>query len=613
MVSACTQEDIVTVMDGIMPVSRVQIDLGSNESLTVETARVIVFDRNGKRVSNTLLQVAAENFSLENGACKLTLASNEFQARLGTNHIYVVLNEGTGGEEIVDRLNSVSTSAEMEEIRRLSVNYTGLLEVEPDKEPAFLMCVHDDVSVASGSSPIDITGLDANSYGFSMRRTMAKVVLESIWGGVKPDGKILGTEISYNPNSVTDQTGTSDIVAIDENGNLIGGNVQLAGTSEIFVNKIELLNVPNEYSWIQEKEGSQVATAYSGDYLPAQNISSGFTLDNGYLQRVWPGSIVANGLIDFSRIDRFPVFYKQEANKGVDSYDIQPAYPWGESEKPNPKSDDAEFNSGNFIPWVTALYSGNRIIEGEVVPNLGTMRLTSNINPAAWGLIGNGLSYYIPENIASDYSKQTMIRVYFSIGVVTAEVDKQEIQKIISESLSQDKLPIIKEDGSEVVINGKDVSEVIARAKLVVNPAVNDPNDNEVMGDGKIGGVAIVGKKPEEKDKYWGICYDGINAIWHGKDVVINNQDGYYYVDTNNTISNLYVDVPLNNYDASSNTGSNDHNIYRGREYKVKLFVTKQGGNWPSSKSSEAASRSFQIGSEEFIVTSSVEVSPLID
>lgn len=602
MVSACTQEDIVTVMDGIMPVSRVQIDLGSNESLTVETARVIVFDRNGKRVSNTLLQVAAENFSLENGACKLTLASNEFQARLGTNHIYVVLNEGTGGEEIVDRLNSVSTSAEMEEIRRLPVNYTGLLEVEPDKEPAFLMCVHDDVSVASGSSPIDITGLDANSYGFSMRRTMAKVVLESIWGGVKPDGKILGTDILYNPSLSTDQTGSDDIVAIDVNGNMSGVNKKLAATSEVFVTKVELINVPNKYSWFQEEDDTQDAVLYDGGYLESQDITSGFTLNGDYLSRDWYGNIKVDGTVDFIRIDALPAFWRQsEKSSGSGSYALQEAYAFATKWEEDNYSTNGPYiiNSGNFVPWVKENYGKGQYEPGEIIPE--NLKLRSNLNPAAWSIDGGG-AYYIPENIQDNSSKQTKLRVHFSIASIMATLTEKELQEKINQVITDKQVPIVREDGVDLIINSNDnwqsagITYVRNQGKYVKNPST--------VGDGKLLDGTPISK---DKDQEWGVCYEGIKTKISGKGVAVDNRDGYYIVDVKNVSKNLYIDVPLSNYDESKNSGANDNNIYRGHEYRVQLYVTREGA-WNNAST---AGRTIQVGGEELVIVGKVVATPM--
>ena len=328
--------------------------------------------------------------------------------------------------------------------------------------------------------------------------------------------------------------------------------------------------MPTEYSWAQEKDNSHNnVTSSASSFLPAQDVSNAYVLpenpipSQNYMQRVWNGSIVASGSIGFARIDSFPIFYTQEANKGTNSYDIGEAYPFGS--EPDPKSDDAEFNSGNFIPWVTALYSGDHIIEGVVTPKLETLDLTSNLDPAAWSVatVAGKNEYYIPENIQTNPANQTMLRVHLSIGNVMVDVNEEQIKQIINESLANNKIPIIKEDGTEIIITGKDVSYVIQQAKAIQNPTT--------IGDG-------LGSQGQTiaQDLAWGICYDGINAIWSGTYKDIKDQQGYYFVDVTSTVTNYYIDIPLYN-----KNNVNDHNIYRGHEYKVKLYVINNNpANW---------------------------------
>lgn len=609
--SACN-----TVLDDPLPasgnhfltLSRVVINATDNiEYVDIETARVLIFDANGNCVTNQLFGIQGE-YDNNNKAYILNFGNAKIDARYGTNHVYVVLNEETGG--LTTSLETEGlTKAQMDGIRSGKIPYTELIPVEKDengkdKELPFVMCVYDQVNVTERVQALNLTGFGDRGtpvYGYGMRRTMAKMVLESIIGGVSPDGTIVGTNEKWNGDLETDQT-VNDIVIIDQNGNMSGGNTALASTSEVFVTKVELLNVPNVYSWAQDKNDSQDQTVYGGGYLTAQDISAGFTPNTNYLSRSWPGNIKANGTIDFSRTDHFPVFWKQEANQGTNSYDLQEAYAF--ASEPDPKSKDAEFNSGNFIPWVTALYAGDRIIEGEIVPEFESMELESSLNPAVWTLDGNETAYYIPENIVSDEAKSTMLRVYFSIGVVTAEIDPDIIKAIIDKSLADEKVPIIKEDGTIIEITGKDVSYVISQAKAIKNSSPRD---------GYIGGIAYDGNEiTAEKDWEWGICYDGINAIWHGKDVAITDQDGYYFINTADPTRTLYIDVPLNNdtnQGIDNTTGADDHNIYRGHEYRVKLYVTKSDPAW--SKSASPASRTINIGGEELTITGKVVAKPM--
>lgn len=593
--------------DHYLTLSRVEIDApAANEYVIVETARVLVFDAYGNRISNQLFQGIEGEY--DGKAYILNFGNAKMDARNGTNHVYVVLNEATGGLTASLEAEDL-TKTKMDEIRSGKIPYTALIPVEKnadgtDKELPFVMCVYDQVNVTEREQALNLTGFEQYGtpvYGYGMRRTMAKVVLESVIGGVSPDGTIVGTNEKWNGNVETDQT-VDDIVIIDQDGNMSGGNTALASTSEVFVTKVELLNVPNEYSWAQDKNDSQDQIVYEGGYLAAQDISAGFTPNTNYLSRSWPGNIKADGTIDFSRTDHFPVFWKQEANKGINSYDLQEAYAF--ASEPDPKSQDAEFNSGNFIPWVTALYAGDRIIEGEIVPKFESMELKSSLNPAVWTLDGNETAYYIPENIVSDEAKSTMLRVYFSIGVVTAKIDPEIIKAIIDKSLADEKVPIIKEDGTIIEITGKDVSYVISQAKAIKNSSPRD---------GYIGGIKYDGNEiTAEKDLEWGICYDGINAIWHGENVPIENQDGYYFINTADPTRTLYIDVPLNNdtnQGIDNTTGADDHNIYRGHEYRVKLYVNKTNDAW--SKSAGAATRTIQVGDEELTIIGKVVATPM--
>lgn len=537
--------------------------VSGSEQLTVNSMRVLIFN-NSALVSNTLftsgftVDGSGDNWIVSMGADAYV------DARYGENDVYVVLNENAGG--LTEQLNAVQTKTQMETLRAGKVEYTELIAVDNNNEPGFLMCVYDKVDINSTKTTLDMTGLGSSTYGFPMRRTMAKVVLEAIYGGVDTDNKILGTDITYDPTSATDQTGTGDKVTLDKNGNTVGttGNLALANTSEVFVSKVELINVPKEYNWVQMKDDSQNNVESStSNFLPAQNISEAYVLpenpipSQNYMQRVWKGSIIASGKVGFSRIDSFPIFYKQEANKGGNSYDIKEAYPFGS--EPDPKSDDAEFNSGNFIPWVSNLYSGEQIIEGIVTPKLETLDLISELNPAAWSVatVDGKNKYYIPENIQSNTTNKTMLRVYLSIGTVMVDIDEEEIQKIIDKGLQDEEIPVIKEDGTQITITGKDVSYVIEQAKAIQNPTT--------IGDGLgSNGQAIA------QDLAWGICYSGINAIWSGSYDGITNQEGYYFVDVTSKVSNYYVDIPL---------APENNNIYRGHEYKVKLYITRNNSN----------------------------------
>ncbi len=549
----------------------------SDESLTVESLRVLIFN-NSALVSNKLFE---SGFSFDNSGDNWIVSMDGdayVDARYGVNAVYVVLNEDTGG--LTSSLEGITTQQEMEDLRKGTVAYTELIPVDNNNEPPFLMCVYDNnVNITATKTELDLTGLGDPTYGFPMRRTMAKVVLETIYGGVSTDGKILGTEIVYDPNSATDQTGTGDKVTLDKNGIPTvesTGNKELAGTSEVFVSKLEILNVPTEYSWAQEKDNSQNnVTSSASSFLPPQDISTAYVLpenpipSQNYMQRVWNGSIVASGSIDFSRTDSFPSFYRTHATSGgSNAYQLEEAYIY--SSEPSSSQLATSFNSGNFFDFVQEDIYGpeSEIIEGIVTPKFETLNLTSSIDPSAWSVafVEGKNQYYIPENIQTASSNRTMLRVYLSIGKVMVDVDPEKIKQIIDDALSSENLPIIKEDGEQIIITKGNLNTVVTgMAQAIQNPTT--------VGDGLGSKGQNIGTS---YDSAWGICYTGINAIWSGNYSGITNQEGYYFVDVTSNQTNYYIDIPLYNNDKPD-----DHNIYRGHEYRVKLYVTKKSSaNW---------------------------------
>ena len=207
--------------------------VSESEKLTVNSMRVLIFN-NGALVSNKLF--TSGYYTIDGTGNNWIVSMNDnaayVEARYGKNDVYVVLNEAAGG--LTASLNAVQDKTAMEALRTGKVAYTNLIAVDNTNEPGFLMCVYDEVNIDSTKTTLDMTGLGSSTYGFPMRRTMAKVVLETIYGGVNTDGKILGTEIVYDQTSATDQTGTGDIVTLGKDGKPTSeskGNIALANTS----------------------------------------------------------------------------------------------------------------------------------------------------------------------------------------------------------------------------------------------------------------------------------------------------------------------------------------------------------------------------------------------
>lgn len=613
--SCAPEDDLVSALHekSYVTLSRVVIPLDNNdntkEHITVESVRVLIFDGiSGNIISNTL--VSGENnisgsYDASHNAYIISLNNTAIAAYAGNHDVYVVLNENAFGANL--GLGSVTTKKGMNDIKNQPVPYNTIMAVPAGNEPPFLMCTYDKVNIPSGSTAtnpfvIDMTGLDAGDYAFSMRRSMAKIVLESVWGGVKPDGNntILGTGISFDPTATTDQTGNGDIVQIDKDGNMTGGNTDLAATSEVFVTKVELWNVPNSYSWAQDKD----QTVYTGNYLDPLDISSGFALDGNYFERNWLGDITTSGTVNFTRTDSMPAIYKYAMNGKA--YGINEVYPYNTIEK-NPddftSSGPYDLNSGNFITWIQDVYGDkNNYQEGEVVPN--NLNLQSKLNPAVWTLKGN-CAYYIPENIGN---KNTTLRVYFSIGSIMANISDEELDKIVQDAIKKSDVTI--EGGESGTVNFNESKNAVMEVIRGMGGYVENKSE---LGDGLLPNgnpVAI------EDDQKYGIYYTGVKTIWSNKEPIdVTEREGEFYVDTTN---NFYIDVLLNNDDEKGfddaeddeNVGSKDHNIYRGYEYRVKLYVTRSNEKWPY-RNAGAASRTINIGGEELTITGKVTASPI--
>lgn len=606
--SACTEIDDEPAMVKTRSLTMSRIAIADN--VNVQTARVLVFDESGALVTNVgpisnLVQDANNDNILNINA---TNGTDKILAKVGKNSVYVVLNEADNisNYNLTERLEGITAKSDLLDLLKEPINYNNLIPVG-DTEPPFLMCVYDDnVNVTNQTEILDLTGL--KEYGFPMRRSMAKIVLESIIGGVKPDGKIVGTEEIYNPEAIGDQTGNSDECTINNGGLMVGDDnaIALALTNEILIQKVELLNVPTKYYLNQD------ATEYNSlnGYLSAI-ITEGMTNNLGYINRDWKGSITTDGTVDFTRTDALPALWKHAKNSS--SYGFEERYPFSEPWDTENWSTNGPYylNSGEFVQYIQEAYGENGNLEfeeGPIVPH--NLQLTSILNPGVW-TINTNIGYYIPENIQpEENSKYTSLRVYYTIGSIMANVTEDEIEDAIHSALDNNKVPIVGEDGKTLVINKNDnwqaegVTYIRNRGHFIQNPTK--------LRDGKNSKDELVG---ESNDIEWGIKYDGIETIWTGTGVVISDRPGYYFADQ--TYQTYSIDIPLNNDEYKNGKGDEnnwqydtdtDNNIYRGREYHVKLYVTKQGA-W--NNQTNTASRTINIGGEELTITGKVVTTPM--
>ena len=602
-------------ISGKMAISRTPIESGDNsESLTINSVRVIIFHGESVVFND---KVNAE-YEWKNDAYILSIQKQSIETFVGENTIYVVLNEEVDA--------GVSTSLQDENITLTTKqnlcngkitydpsNYSIISEPTTD-EPAFLMCTYDNINI-TGTAIYDITGLENNAiYGFPMRRSMAKIVLDEIIGGVHPNGIIVGTDKYYDSAATEDQTGSNDYCTINSNGVIIessNSNISLAKTNEIMIKKVELINVPAKYTWADNE--SEMYDDSNG-YVDAINITRGMTNKLGYIDRNWKGSITTDGTVDFTRTDALPALWKYEGNSS--SYGFEERYGFDNPYIKNPESaldyssnGDYYLNSGGFVQYIKDAYGENGSLEfeeGPIVPK--NLQLSSTLNPGIWTITPN-VSFYIPENIQPDKGKYTSLRIYYTIASIMADITDEELKEAINSALENNKVPIVGEDGKTLIINRNDnwqaegVTYIRERGHFVENPTR--------LGDGLNSKNENVGNA---YDKKWGIKYDGIETIWSGTGVIINDRPGYYYAD--NTYEELYIDIPLTN-DEHQNVNGNedswdydsnsDNNIYRGCEYRVKLYVTRQG----KLDGRGLSSRTINIGGEELTITGKVTASPI--
>ena len=570
--------------------------VSASESLTVNSLRVLIFN-NGALVSNKLFTSGFDVVGTgDNWIVSMNNDAAYVEARYGANDVYVVLNEEAGG--LTASLNAVQTKAAMEALRTTGkVAYTDLIAVDDDNEPGFLMCVHDVVTIDSTKITLDMTGLGSSTYGFPMRRTMAKVVLESVIGGVDLDGKVLGLNEDWNNNAEVDQEkGDTD-------------NDDLIATSAVHILGLDLVNVPTHYSWQQDSATSTdfpaSPTEYRADPIPVAQYTG--TNSSEYFARTWSGSITASGTVPFTREDQLFDMWRLAHSSGINSYeftldtesnfDPNKYYIWsvtddpnipqnkngdarcvltyaaatkanythytmdnegnitlwnGESETTRPGDYLSDFNSGNFLSGFKAAYGSN---SGNYIPGTpvagAPKDVKATIDPAVWVLDFNKKSYYIPENIPGDDGDYTKLRITASIAIPTAILDPEEVQRVINASGGMGDL--VTDEAKLNMTDENIFNYLYAKAKLIKHPDWD--TDSSKYG-------------------LYALCFGGMSRIYSGE-VTVGKGIGQYDAITGMTAQKVTIEVPLNN-----DENATDHNIYRGHEYKVKLYVTKKKANW---------------------------------
>jgi len=615
---ACTEEmEFVTVPveKQSLPMARVAIADGAN----IETVRVLIFDKDDALVTNTgMITIGEPNNGYTTTVSNniLTISSENIIASVGDNHVYVVLNEGTGN--LTADLNGINNKGAMETLRSKPIEYTEILAVTDGEEPAFLMCVYDEVEVTSETQTIDLRGTAGN--GYSMSRSMAKVVLDEIIGGVHPNGTLVSTQ---NWNKVP----TVDQIQNDTD------NKPLIGTSEIFIHKVELINVPKAYYWKEEQDQTIV---YDKGY---QNINLTNQLEKNpnspyFLQRTWPGKIHAKGTVGFTREDFVQSLWLNEASSGSNSYGYEAVYfditQGGYKSFYNNNLDTkVTLNYGNFVSFLQGAYDqGNMNVEpGDIIPS--AVEITeSTIDPAPWTIDAN-VGYYIPENKTNT---PTMLRIYYKIADITATIEPEEITKAIQQAIAGGQFDIVKNDGTIIdFTNNTDaaLAYFYSLGYWISKEGYRQNYENYLEDGSRTKGGN------DWKDANGNLYSTGTGTgevqyaayAWHGMSVIIGasgisvsgTNNGYYYASYTDGETIKYIDIPLtNDQEPNEYTNNdswlydtdNDHNIYRGREYRVKLYVTKSNSAWDDNQVNYA-SRTVNIGGEEFTITGKVVATPM--
>ena len=624
------------------------------DKVNVQTARILVFDESGALVTNVgpisnlvqdnLVQ-DADNDNILN--INTTNETDKILAKVGKNSVYVVLNEvdNISNFNLTERLEGITKKSDLLDLLKEPIDYNNLIPVG-DTEPAFLMCVYDDeVIVTNQTETLDLTGLDEGDYGFSMRRTMAKVVLESITGGVRPDGIIVGTNTEWDGNAAVDQ------IPDDKT------NTDLIATSAVHILGLELINVPTHYSIRQDGPDSYPSYSHTYRSEPIVIASSDFQQKNGYFDRIWDGNISVSGIVPFTRIDQLADIWKVESASG-NSYITVPLtdvnkieyYTWAiegknpanvantlsENERDKiekkftygdysmdsngnitlydtngkeidvPNDSPYTLNCGDFVAFFNEQYRNDNTQNYKPgTPVAGIPQTQTIIDPAVWNLVldKNKKAYYIPENIPQnnvpeENKSYTKLRITLSIAVPTAKLTDEQINDALKNAGGGS---LIQDEGKLNLNDKFNIQKYLyAKGSLYRYPLETDP----------------------EKPNYhrYAMRYAGLSRKFEGNVDVPAGSIGQYDAITGSTANIFTFEVPLNNDMVEGNyaentyvgnekpDGADDHNIYRGREYHVKLYVTKQGA-W--NNQTNTASRTINIGGEELTITGKVVTKPM--
>lgn len=523
---------------------------GTLESITLDKLRILVFSKaTGAITGNKSFDISGLNpVQQDDNSWLLDVSHLKVRAKAGASIVYAVLNENIAtisGQTLTAALDAVANLAAMEALVKTPVSYATALPVTyktdgvtPD-EPPFIMCTFDEFTIPVDrpeSNPYQ-ADLRGTGKGFEMDRTMAKVTLKSV-----SNKNLDGTDLSPT---------------------------EKLSTSYIFILKMGLRNVPNQYIWSPNRlpvatpnpnPYPQPLSPYTGSY---QEID--FALENPtlqYYERNWDGSITATATanVTWTQYGTGDI-YKIKDNNGVKSYGVVPPATPYEFDTTTPG-----INQGNFLDFLKQYFTtdgqGTTFdLENIVYSNT---QVTPTVTAGNWELLEKDISYYVPEHILQDKSNPAgATKLYVKAAKASIPFDASGVQ------FNQNNVNWVKSE-NEIVWTYPTETEIGAmmNSSFQAVPVTNKPG-------------------------YYHHRWSGSNFWRKATGTITLTLTGLKFGDIVNSAITKEFLLPIQN----SPVSPADYNIYRNHEYKFSVHLLEP---WLEARS--AGSDSFggiALGIEE--------------
>lgn len=514
---------------------------GTLESITLDKLRILVFSKaTGAITGNKSFDISGLNpVQQDDNSWLLDVSHLKVRAKAGASIVYAVFNENfatISGQTLTAALDAVANLAAMEALVKTPVSYATALPVTyqtdgvtPD-EPPFIMCTFDEFTIPADrpeGNPYR-ADLRGTGKGFEMDRTMAKVTLKSV-----SNKNLNGTDLSP---------------------------AEKLSTSYIFILKMGLRNVPNQYIWSPNRlpvatpnpnPYPQPLSPYTGSY---QDID--FALENPtlqYYERNWDGSITATATanVTWTQYGTGDI-YKIDNSNGVKSYGVVPPKIPYEFPTTTPS-----INQGNFLNFLKEYFTtggqGTAFDLGNIV--YSNTQVTPTVTAGNWELLEKDISYYVPEHILQDKSNPDgATKLYVKAAKASIPFDASGIQ-----------------------FNQNDVNWVKSGNEIVWTY----PSDTEIeqMMNSYFQAEAVPGKT----DKYHHL-WSGSHFWRKATGTITLTLTGLKFGDIVNSAITKEFFLPIQN----SPVSPADYNIYRNHEYKFSVHLLEP---WSAARS--AGSDSF--------------------